>query len=72
MTNAMVEQLTRQADTLPLPDYLELLERLVHRLRDKRDSPAVQHDGQKLYGLGKGIWTEDAQEYVNRLREDRL
>jgi len=26
-----------------------------------------------LYGLGKGLWKkEDAQEYVNRLREDRI
>lgn len=72
MTNVVVEQLTRQADNLPLPDYLELIERLVHRLRDKRDAPVVQHDWQTLYGRGKGIWTEDAQEYVNRLREDRL
>jgi len=29
-------------------------------------------DWNKLYGLGKGLWDEDAQEYVNRLREDRL
>jgi hypothetical protein len=27
----------------------------------------------KLYGLGKGLWKEqDAQEYVNRVREHRI
>lgn len=30
-------------------------------------------DWNNLYGLGKGLWKgEDAQEYVNRLREDRI
>lgn len=28
-------------------------------------------DWKALYGLGKGLWKEDAQEYVNRLRENR-
>jgi hypothetical protein len=31
-----------------------------------------QLDWNKLYGLGKGLWKgEDAQEYVDRLREER-
>ena len=25
----------------------------------------------EFYGLGRGLWKEDAQEYVSRLREDR-
>jgi len=30
-------------------------------------------DWKKLYGLGKGLWNnENAQEYVNRSRQDRL
>lgn len=30
-------------------------------------------DWNKLYGLGKDLWKgEDAQVYVNRLREDRI
>ncbi len=28
-------------------------------------------DRKGLYGLGKGLWKEDAQEYINRLRENR-
>ncbi len=26
----------------------------------------------EVMGIGKGIWTQDAQEYVNDLREDRI
>jgi len=29
-------------------------------------------DWAALYGLGKGLWEEDAQEYVDHLREDRM
>lgn len=73
MASSAVEHITRQAETLPLSDYIDLIERLVHRLRDKRDTQPVQHDWHDLYGLGKGLWNnEDAQDYVNRLREDRL
>lgn len=73
MASSAVEQITREAESLPLPDYIDLIERLVHRLRDKGDTQPVQYNWQELYGLGKGLWDkEDAQDYVNRLREDRL
>jgi hypothetical protein len=26
---------------------------------------------EEMYGIGKGVWKIDAQEYVNHLREDR-
>lgn len=47
----------------------------------KRRSKGIRKKGRgkrslgwtKLYGLGKGIWNgEDAQAYVDRLREDRV
>ena len=59
MANIVVEHLVQQAENLPLSDYLELIEQLVHRLRDKLDTQSVQHDWQELYGRGKGVWTED-------------
>ena len=73
MASNAVEHISSQADSLPLPDYIDLIERLVHRLRDKRDMQPIQHDWNDLYGLGKGLWNdEDAQDYVDRLREERL
>jgi hypothetical protein len=73
MSESVVTTLTKQAETLTLPEYIELIEHLVHRLREKNILAQEQLDWQELYGLGKGLWAdEDAQEYVNRLREERV
>ena len=73
MSKSFITMLTKQAETLTLPEYIELIEYLVHRLREKNIPAQEQLDWQELYGLGKGLWVnEDAQEYVNRLREERV
>jgi hypothetical protein len=73
MSKVVVENITKQADDLSLSEHIELIEMLVHRLRDKSGTMPKPLDWEELYGLGKGLWAdEDAQEYVNRLREDRL
>lgn len=66
------ENIEKEIDKLTPQDQLKLVERLAHQLR-KTYLPAIkEHDWKKLYGLGKGLWKkEDAQKYVNRLREDR-
>lgn len=72
MQGAMLHRLTQQADMLSMADYIELIERLVHRLREHPFPTPQRLDWQPLYGLGKGLWhDEDAQDYVNRLREER-
>ncbi len=74
MSKTVVATITKQAENLNLPEYIELIEVLVHNLRGKGSlSVNEELDWQGLYGLGQGLWTnEDAQEYVNRLREDRI
>ncbi len=73
MSDLALQRITQQAETLPLPEYLELIERLVHKLRQQPLTSRQQLDWKPLYGLGKGLWEgEDAQDYVNRLREDRI
>lgn len=40
--------------------------------RSSVDEHEKKLDWKELYGLGKGLWkTEDAQEFVNCLREER-
>ena len=71
----LVEKLEKEAERLTPKDLLELVDRLVHRLSLREEELAKEEllDWRDLYGLGKGLWTgEDAQEYVNRLREDRI
>ena len=68
-----IEKLEREIEKLPPQDQLKLVERLAHHLQKTGISMKKELDLSKLYGLGKGLWSgEDAQAYVNRLREDRL
>ena len=68
-----IDKLEREIEKLPPQDQLKLVERLAHHLRKTGLSMKKELDLGKLYGLGKGLWYgEDAQTYVDRLREDRL
>ena len=67
-----LEKITKELEKLPPTDQLKLVERLARQLRKTRLGMKKQLDLRKLYGLGKGLWDgEDAQSYVNRMREDR-
>lgn len=66
------KKIERELESLSLRDKEKLLARLVQRLQQGRGKKASR-DWAKLYGLGKGLWNgEDAQNYVDRLREDRV
>lgn len=65
-------KIEKEIEKLPPKDQLKLLEKLAHQLRKSGLAVKKELDWTNLYGLGKGLWRdEDAQEYVNRLREDR-
>lgn len=66
-------KIEKEIEKLPPKDQLKLLEKLAHQLRKSGLAVKKELDWTNLYGLGKGLWRdEDAQEYVNRLREDRV
>jgi len=65
------KELWDEIEKLSSEEQLELAERLLKLLRKGKASKESQISWEKLYGLGKGLWGEDAQEYVNQLREDR-
>jgi hypothetical protein len=67
-----IEKIEKEIKDLSPQEQLKLLETLVHQLRKIYLPPTKELDWKKLYDLGKGLWEkEDAQKYVNRLREDR-
>jgi hypothetical protein len=67
-----LEKIEKEIERLTPQEKLKLLERLAHQLR-KTGIVKKELDWNKLYGLGKGLWKgEDAQEYINRLREERI
>ena len=66
-------KITKEIEKLSQKDQLKLVERLAQQLRRSGIRLKRELDWKGLYGLGKGLWKgEDAQEYVNRMREDRL
>ncbi|MGA1844917.1 MAG: hypothetical protein ACMUIS_10190 [bacterium] len=67
-----LEKIEKEIEKLTPQEQLKLVERLAHQLRKAGLAIKKELDWNKLYGLGKGLWKgEDAQEYVNRLREDQ-
>jgi len=68
-----LEKLEKEIERLSPKDQLKLVEKVARQLRKSGVSGKRDLDWNGLYGLGKGLWQgEDAQEYVNRLREDRV
>ncbi|MGD0919843.1 MAG: hypothetical protein ABSB22_25680 [Thermodesulfobacteriota bacterium] len=66
-------KIEKEIERLSPKDQLKLVKKLTHQLRKSRITIRKDLDWKGLYGLGKGFWKgEDAQEYVNRLREERV
>lgn len=68
-----LKKIEKELDHLSKADQVKLLNRLINRLRKKNLTIKKELDWTKLYGVGRGLWKdEDAQKYVNRLREERI
>jgi hypothetical protein len=72
-TPSTIIEIENEIKSLSLDEQLRLMEKLAKQLRKSGLSLKKELDWKNLYGLGKGLWEgEDAQEYVNSLREDRM
>jgi hypothetical protein len=70
---SILTSIEKQAAKLSLQDHIELIEKLTQQLKGKSINLSHENDWANLYGLGKGVWgNEDAQDHVNKLREDRV
>lgn len=57
---------------LPVSEQIHLIERIARRVRCVQKKSGTSLNWNDLYGIGKGIWKgDDAQDYVNRAREER-
>ena len=65
-----LNNIERAIEGLSPEEQLKLVERLAQRLR-RTGLVKKDLEWSELYGLGKGLWKEDAQRYVSRSREDR-
>ena len=65
-------KIEKEIERLTPQEQLKLVERLAHNLRMTGVPARNELDWNEIYGIGKGLWKgEDAQSYVNRVREDR-
>ncbi len=69
--NSVLEKLYKDIENLNVNEQLELLEKIIHNIKKTNTENKHYLDWNELYGTGKGIWNEDAQDYINELREDR-
>ncbi|MFH0924275.1 MAG: hypothetical protein V1872_01365 [bacterium] len=68
-----LEKIEKEVKYLTPQEHLKLMEIIIHHLKKIEPSNLKSVDLDKLYGIGKGLWEgEDAQDYVNQLREDRI
>lgn len=65
------ERILEEIEKLSLEDQIELAGRLLSYLKSKVFLRKDYPDWDEIYGIGSGLWREDAQEYVNKMREDR-
>ena len=68
-----LEKIENQIMNLPVSEQINLIERIARRLRSVQTKSGITMNWNDLYGTGKGIWEgDDAQDYVNRAREERI
>ncbi|MFO7667423.1 MAG: hypothetical protein R6V76_12440 [Desulfobacterales bacterium] len=72
-SSSNLEKIESQIMSLPISEQIHLIERIARRVRSIESKSAITLNWIDLYGTGKGIWGgEDAQNYVNHMREDRI
>ncbi len=72
-TSNNLEKIESQIKDLPVSEQIHLIERIARRVRTVQIKSGITLNWNDLYGTGKGIWEgDDAQDYVNRAREERI
>jgi hypothetical protein len=68
-----LDKIESQIMSLPISEQIHLIERIARRVRSLQTKSGIALNWNDLYGTGKGIWGgEDAQDYVNRARKERI
>ncbi|MBW6485352.1 MAG: hypothetical protein K0B01_04280 [Syntrophobacterales bacterium] len=68
-----LEKIENKIMELSVSEQIHLLERVARRVRTAQIKSGIALNWNDLYGTGKGLWNgNDAQDYVNRAREERI
>ncbi len=70
-SNSNIEKIEQEVINLSLQDQLELIEKIINHIKEENlKDNREDFSWDQFYGISKGLWQEDAQEYVDRLREE--
>lgn len=72
MEKDILKQIEKEISNLTPLELLKVIELILKQLKKHQISSTKKLDLRELYGIGKNLWNEDAQNYVNSLREDRI
>ncbi len=68
-----LENIESQIMNLPVSEQIHLVERIARLVRAAQTKSRITLNWDDLYGTGKGLWGgDDAQDYVNRARSERI
>ena len=68
---ASLSNIWKETQRLSRKERMELVEKLIHQLKIEDEGNERLPTWEEMYGIGKGVWETDAQEYVKQLREER-
>ncbi len=67
----MLSDVLQAIRKLSRSEKIYLMEKILEDLkREEGNEKDEELDWRSLRGLGKGLWDEDAQKYINKLREE--
>jgi len=68
-----LEEIENEIMRLPVSEQIQWIKRIARRIRSVQTKSGITLNWNDLYGTGKGLWRgDDAQDYVNRAREERI
>ncbi len=71
MRNVTIDRIIQQIEQLSFEERKLLINRLVNELLEQAGGIKKSYpDLSKYKGIAKDVWQEDAQEYVNAMRND--
>ena len=68
-----LEKIEKEVESLTPKEHIKLMKIIIRHLKKIESSKLKSLDWDELYGIGKGLWEgEDAQDYVDNLRGNRI
>jgi len=72
MEKDVLKKIEKEISDLTPEELLKLVELAIEKLKKHQMLVKEQLDWREIYGIGKGLWKNDAQTYVKSLRKESI